>query len=193
MQSSFTKASTSSKRTPRTILILVAITIVLTIVVLIALTGHNSLGGASSFQKTPIGIQYRNPDPGLTFVVPPSWARIVASSEADTFAGSGGCRFVVLSHLVFIPTSTYAGVLDHLIARTHPGQTFVPYTSWQGSPQPDSADRAELKQPSGMIVTQNYIQFRRGASVVSLIESLPSQTIGCQAQITSIEKNFHLD
>lgn len=110
-----------------------------------------------------------------------------------SFAGKNGCSVNVLSHLMFVPTSVYQRSVQIVITKAYPGQVYMPDSSWQGSERPDGAVHADLKAHNGTTVSQNYIHFRRGISVVSLIESWPARALDCPAQMAVIEKSFHLD
>lgn len=192
MESSSSTASTSRRGQMRVVLILATFAIILTAVVVFALTGRNNLGGGSA-EQAPSGLVYRNTRHNLAFTMPSSWTRKEYNTEAIDFMGSAGCSVAVLSHFVLIPTSAYENSIEIAITHTHPGQRYTAYTLWQGSVPPDSAVHADLQESTGSMVSQNYIHFRRGVSIISLIETLPFPTASCQAQLAPIEKSFQLD
>lgn len=192
MSSSSPTTSMSPRRSTRLALILTGAAIMLTLLGVFALSGRSDLHGGS-FEQTPAGLVYRNTGHDISFTMPPFFVRKEYRTEAADFMGKGGCSVGIMSHLVLLPMSVYEHSIEHLISRTHPGQLFTEYALWQGSVQPDIAVHTDLKQPSGRIVSQNYIHFRRGVSVISLIETLPSQTTDCSGQLAPVEKSFHLD
>lgn len=190
MQSSSPAGSTSIRK--RAVWFGVPLLIVIVIVVLLALSGHSNITGGAT-EQTAGGLEYRNPVRGITVTAPPSWVVRPSQTKAVALSSRSGCSVLILSHLVFIPTSAYERGVEVDITETHVGQTYSPYTSWQGSRQPDIAVHADLRHSGGTMVAQNYIHFRKGTSIVSLIETLPSLSEGCPAQIASIERSFRLD
>lgn len=185
--------TTSTPKPIRWLLPTILVALVLAVLVtLFLLSGKNNLS-AGKAEHTAAGLQYRNAGRVIALTVPGSWAPRPRSKEAVSFGGSNGCSVSVLSHLMFVPTSVYQRSVQLGITKTHPGQVYAPDNSWHGSERPDGAVHADLKEENGEIISQNYIHFRRGASVISLIETWPGRAVDCPAQMAEIEESFHLD